>query len=131
MPAQAVRAGTFVAGRWEKLREVAFMRIRKSSAIVIAASLLGFNGIFAAERNSASGWTATWATANVDAANPVVAKIAAQHHATTEFGNPTIRETVHTAIGSSAVRIRLENTSGTQLITFDVWCLSACKKKAR
>jgi len=73
----------------------------------------------ATENKATQDWIATWITANQDHSNPQMAVVSNAYHDLTEFNNQTIREIIHTAIGGSAIRIRLDNTFGTRPVTFD------------
>jgi len=73
----------------------------------------------ATENKATQDWIATWITANQDHSNTQMAVVSNASHDLTEFNNQTIREIIHTTIGGSAIRIRLDNTFGTRPVTFD------------
>src|ERR1700686_3260054 len=73
----------------------------------------------ATENKATQDWIATWITANQDHSNPQMAVVSNAYHDLTEFNNQTIREIIHTTIGGSAIRIRLDNTFGSRPVTFD------------
>lgn len=77
-----------------------------SRGLVLALALLSCLAA-GGTADSAPGWITTWTTSNAATDRPAA------------FSNQTIRQTVHTTIGGSAVRLRLANTFGTHAIRFD------------
>src|SRR5438094_1510001 len=82
------------------------MRIRKAFLLVAALAYAAL----AAERNH---WVVTWAASPA----PQLANEEQMRAAKLEFENQTLREIVHTSIGSDTVRVRLSNAYGKQTVT--------------
>src|SRR5438876_5741988 len=81
------------------------MRIRKAFLLVAALAYAAL----AAERNH---WVVTWAASPA----PQLANEEQMRAAKLEFENQTLREIVHTSIGSNTVRVRLSNAYGKQTV---------------
>jgi lysophospholipase L1-like esterase len=82
----------------------------------------------AAENKPRENWVATWITANTDSANSVMQAIAKSTNSVTTFDNQTIREIIHTTIGGSSLRIRLDNIFGSGPVTFNAVYIGAQKE---
>src|SRR5450631_1136897 len=76
-------------------------------ALFVLAMAMGCLSVLASGNDGPPRWVTTWATANAASDQPAA------------FSNQTIREVVHTAIGGTAVRIRLSNTFGTRSIRLE------------
>jgi lysophospholipase L1-like esterase len=89
--------------------------ITRSSFKAVALITL-FSTALAAAQERREHWVATWSTSNVTANNPVARAMFA--NTPTSFETQTLRQIIHTAVGGSAIRIRLTNAFGTQAVTF-------------
>jgi lysophospholipase L1-like esterase len=104
------------------------VRSRRTLPAFVLGLLVTLPYALAAENKPKENWIATWITANTDSANSVMQAIARSTNSVTEFNNQTIREIVHTTIGGSSLRIRLDNTFGSGPVTLIAVYIGAQKE---
>ena len=97
-----------------KIRQPAMQSIvrRVRIALMLMKTALVLLLTFAAHAAAAPHWVATWGASPA----PQLADEAQMRTAKLEFDNQTLREIVHTSIGSDTVRVRLSNAYGKQTV---------------
>lgn len=92
-------------------KRLTLMRIRIATIL-----LLGFVFVSSALPAARTHWVATWGASPA----PQLPGEAQMQAAKLEFDNQTLREIVHTSIGSDTVRVRLSNAYGKQAVEIGV-----------